>query len=274
MSHTPDPAAPNSGGTSTSEPAATGNETPVGWWKRTSTRVKAALGIIVAAFLGGFGALLWQVTENAGREIFDDGPIAVNVTVEPSVFEAGQPAWTPYFYYLPADLEDLTPPPADCRERRGWAWQLSGSDADETRVAVVLTGMREHQVSINNIALHVAQVRPLTGGVVAACPVGGASAEFRGLAVDLDQRSVQFVDGSSERITLNKGETEAFDIYGAVRETDAVIEWWLELDVVDQDERITVRIDDDGEPFRTAGTVAADIPMARWDDGRWQPYMP
>lgn len=274
MTNTPGPAAPSPGAASPQTPAETSNETPAGWWNRSSTLAKAGLGIVATAFLGGLGTLVWQVTEDAGREVFDDGPISVNVTVEPSVFEAGEPPWTPYFYYIPADLEDLTPPPADCRERRAWAWQLNGSDADETRVAVVLTGMREHQVSINNIALHVAQVTPLTDGVVAACPVGGASADFRGLAVDLDQRSVQFVDETPERITLGKGETEGFDIYGSVRESAAVIEWWLELDVIDQDERVTVRIDDDGEPFRTAGAAAADISMARWDDGRWQPYTP
>ncbi len=241
-------------------------------WKRGA---RWAAGGLAGAFLAGAGGAVWQATQDGAAEVLGPGAVALNVHVDPAYWKDDRPDWTPYFYYLPVPRPRLTEPPADCRDRRPWAWAHGGADADETRVAFTLTGRRSSQVSLEGMSVEVLSRTQVSGGSVAACPVGGASASVRGLEVDLDAETVRFVDAEQEvpaRITLDKGETEAFDLYAMLQSPGVLVEWRLRLSIVDGEDRREVLVDDGGRPFRTVGT--SSLPMTVWEDGGWRPYDP
>lgn len=231
-----------------------------------------AAGIIGATILGAIATAVYQSGHDAVTP-----PVQVNVEVDPALMNPAEPDWVPYFYYLPVqDEASLDAPPPDCRDRREWAWSLDGADADESRAAVTLRGGRDGEVSLDSMRVEVVSRTPLQGGIVAACPVGGASADIHGLEVDLDAAQVTFVNHGATapaRFTLAKGETEAFDVHATVSGPQ-VVEWRLVLEVVDGATRKRVVVDDDGKPFRTAGTVGPRTPMVVWKDSSWHPYAP
>lgn len=225
-----------------------------------------------AAILAGAGQQIYQSLQERVSD-----PVRFNVRVDPSYFKDKRPNWTPYFYYLATNGSQLTTPPKDCRDRRPWAWAQSGADADETRLAVTLTGSRPSEVSLESISVEIVSRKPLNGGVVAACPVGGASADIHGINVDLNAEKATFVKDGKDipaRFTLAKGETETFDVYAFQFVKPQVVEWRLVLNIVDGSDRPPLTIDDNGKPFRTAGAAVANTPMMIWRDGKWTRYRP
>lgn len=224
------------------------------------------------AILAGVGGLIYQSLQERVSD-----PVKVNVRADPSYFRDKRPNWTPYFYYLPTKESEITTPPKDCRDRRPWAWDQKGSDADETRLALTLTGSRPREVSLDSISVEIVSRKPLNGGVVAACPVGGASGDIHGINIDLNAEKATFVKGGEEipaRFTLADGETETFDVYAFQFDKPQVVEWRLVLNIVDGSDRPPLTIDDNGKPFRTAGAAVAKTPMMTWTDGQWTRYRP
>lgn len=237
---------------------------------RFTTWVAMGVGGAILASIGA--AIYLRLHESV------TSPVQVNVEVDPSFYKDKRPNWTPYFYYLPTTRSQLSPPPSDCRDRRTWAWGQDGADADETRLALTLTGSRPREVSLDSISVEIVSRKPLTDGVVAACPVGGASAEIHGLNIDLDKEKATFVKGDEPipaRFTLAEGETETFDVYAFAFSKPQIIEWRLVMHVVDGSDRPPLTIPEKGEPaFRTAGAGVAGTPMVIWKGGRWSPYRP
>lgn len=244
-------------------------------WQRLGKWGKAGVAVAVTAFLGAAGSAAWGFLARGADERLT-GAVEVSVQVDPSFWKETRPDWTPYFYWLPeADRSKLSPPPPDCRDRRTWAFDQGGADADESRVAFTLRGSRSGEVSLEGMEVRVESRTPAVGGVVAACPVGGGTAEVHGLDVDLDAETVGFVDAGESvpaRITLAEGETEAFDLYATTAQAGQLVEWRLVVTVVDGENRVPVTIDDSGEAFRTVGT--AGVPMVVWQPGGWEKYEP
>jgi hypothetical protein len=231
-----------------------------------------------AAGIAGGAVITWLAAAaiQSGHDAITP-PVQVNVEVDPRLVNGNLPNWVPYFYFLPIpDRAQLGAPPPDCRDRREWAWALGGADADESRAAVTLRGAREGEVSLDSIQVQVVSRTPVSGGLVAACPVGGASKPIHGLEVNLDSEKVSFVDDDKvvpARLTLAKGETEEFDVH-ATASGARVVKWRLVLEVVDGAARKRVVIDDHGKPFRTAGTIRPSTPMVIWQHHRWDAYQP
>lgn len=244
-------------------------------WQRLGRWGKAGVVLVVTALLSAAGAAAWGLLARGAQERLTRA-VDVSVQVDPSYWKQTRPNWTPYFYWLPvADPARLSTPPPDCRDRRPWAFSQGGADADESRVAFTLRGSRAGEVSLEAMRVEVESRTPAVGGVVAACPVGGGTAEIHGLEVDLDRETVRFVDAGESvpaRITLEEGETEAFDLYATTAKQGEVVKWRLVLTVVDGENREPVTIDDEGETFRTVGT--AGTPMVVWRSGGWQKYEP
>jgi hypothetical protein len=162
------PPPPQAGSDDTPTPARPGSDaSPI--LRRAAKWVGGAIGV---AFLGGAGTALWQAVQDKAEDITGPGAVAVNVRVDPAYWKEKRPNWVPYFYYIPRDRSELSAPPGDCRDRREWAWQQAGSDADETRLALTLTGRESAQVSLDGMAVEIVSRETVTGGVVAACPVG------------------------------------------------------------------------------------------------------
>lgn len=244
-------------------------------WQRLSSWGKTGVVVALTATVGAAGTALWGFLARSVDEQFTP-PVQVSVQVDPSYWASTRPNWTPYFYWIPAaDPVQLSRPPEDCRERRDWTFGQGAADADETRVTFTLRGARSAEVSLEEMRVEVDSREAIAGGIVAACPVGGATGEIRGLEVDLDAETVEYVDAGESapsRITLTEGETEAFDVYARTSVPGQVVNWWLVLTAVDGENRVPIVIDDGGAPLRTAGTVG--VPMVVWESERWATYEP
>lgn len=240
-----------------------------------------AIGSVFGAILAGLGAYVWANAEGWLEDrkpplATDVAPPEIDLLADPGGWGNDQPNWVPYFYFLPVQVGSLTEPPQDCRDRREWAWEQGGADADESRLRLTVTGVRDGEVSLDSMSVDV-ESRPLPEGIVAACPVGGASGSVHGLVVDLQARSVRFVvadETAPARFTLRKGETEAFDIYAVGYDAPRLYTWNLTLTVVAGGDRRTITVDDNGRPFRTAGAAAAGTRMVVWKNGAWRKYNP
>ncbi len=103
--------------------------------------------------------------------------------------------------------------------------QCGGADADSVWAKLTVENNRDRQVRLDDLAVEVVKDEPTPGGSVAACPVGGASAEAFGLLVDLaqDPPGLQFRENPGEEwgpvpgFELDPGELDSFVIYVAGR---------------------------------------------------------
>lgn len=118
-----------------------------------------------------------------------------------------------------------------------------------THKDVAVVGMRAKVLS---------RGEPLRGTHI-SCPSAGDVSAI-GIAFDLEEREpvarILQDDGSagdpyfgSSAVTFTKGEVVPFQIVGVTGRSH--VEWIIEADLLIDDERETVRIDDQGEPFRT-----------------------
>lgn len=252
--------------------------------KNVVERVKAnplVAGVLLVGALAGAVTGTWALWERLNPPPPVVASVDVQVETVPAVFRAGMQDWEPFFYYLPTAPSALTEPPDDCRDRRDWAWALDGADADETWVQVTVENTRQRgQVRIQDLRVEVEDEQPTPAGVVAACPVGGASADPVGLLVDLADLSLSYLESAGQepvpvpQFELDPGEQDAF----AIRATAApgeLVRWRIVGEVSSAGEVTPLTLDDGGEPFRTAGTVDAAgegvLPMLVWDGGAWVP---
>lgn len=262
--------------------------TPRSRWQRVRARLAVILdhkivsgvliGVITAvvlAVLGLGGGGGDEDTDPPGPPVLAD----VDLQVEVAPDEVAGPG-EPFFYWLPDDVRTLDPPPDDCRARRDWAFGAGGADADVTWAKLTLENNRDRQVRISDLRLQIDGDEPVDAGTVAACPVGGASSEPYGLAVDLTKEPpvLQFREDQGEEFgevpefQLDPGEQDAFTIYVWAR-PERVVSWRLVADVRSGGKSTELLLPPKEEdPLRIAGTVGR--PMFVWTDSRWEPYEP
>ncbi|MFI7582065.1 hypothetical protein [Kocuria kalidii] len=241
--------------------------------KNRSSLSKAVKWVAVGlggALVGAIGSDIYGYLARVSSQ-----PVDIVVEADPSIFEAGEPKWTPFYYFVPVLAENMTAPPEDCRARREWAYDQRGADADESRVLITMIGNRDEEISVQNARVEIIDRTPTGAGVVAACPVGGATGEVRGVVADLGSNGspprLEFKEKgqvvSLERLTLDKGETETFYVIGRTS-ADEYVEWRIVFDIVADGDTESITVDDDGSPFRTAGT--SDLPMYEWSGREWK----
>ena len=247
---------------------------PIGEPHRGPSRAVAMFVLVglCGAVIAAAGGLIWN---SFIRQV--TAPVSVVVEPAPTVFERGEVDWVGYSYFLPQEPGLVAQPPARCHDRRAWAYDLGGSDAIRTRVLITVNGQREAEVSLQNLRVEVLARRPAPNGFVALCPpVGGPSVVIHGFDVSLDSDDPVAVyvedeatpPSSGVRFTLDKGESEVFQVDASSTGTD-IVSWRLLLDLVADGSRQTVTIDDAGNPFTTAGKDV--LPTLSWDGTIWIP---
>ena len=144
-------------------------------------------------------------------------------------------------------------------------------DADVTKVQVIVEGTAE-RVTIDSMEIDVQHRAEPLRGAHALCQVGGASASPREILVELDPnppRVRYFSQGGDPSepflFTLGKDEAETFRIYAVA--AACYCEWVASLHYVVDGKRMTLAIDDGGEPFRTTGS--RDAQNYIWSEGAW-----
>jgi hypothetical protein len=116
----------------------------------------------------------------------------------------------------------------------------------------------------------VEQERGPARGVALQCPVGGAAASPRSVHVQLDCGLVTYSDPGGEVVkpfsfALKKGEVETFHI-SAESEHEAHC-WTADLLLVVNGKRKIIRIDDNGQAFRTSGMDGLKVYV--WNGHDW-----
>ncbi|MFG2553926.1 helix-turn-helix domain-containing protein [Streptomyces sp. NPDC048581] len=217
---------------------------------------------------GGAGA-----AEGGGSE---DGATAPNVAVNPYKWEGP----CSQHYLLDREPEQVVPPPSE-QDARGWVTALGGVAAGQQMLALTLQGTGKATVVLD--ALHVRVVEksaPLAWNDFAMGVGCGGGVETTSFTVDLDAGRPAVSTKAGQRdfpYKVSESDPEVFYVFADARAHN--VSWYLELDWSSGDQHGTVRIDDNGKPFRTSGNVgrpAYEYPLgsSEWGRNEYEPNIP
>ncbi|NLU75660.1 hypothetical protein HCC61_23895 [Streptomyces sp. HNM0575] len=155
--------------------------------------------------------------------------------------------------------------PTDCDRVIDWARRNKAVDQEVTRVRLVIQGIADKGVLIEGLRAKILNrsPKPTPAGVGLRC--GGAQGEAtpRQLEINLDaeNRSAKYSTNTPGQLkpfgfTLEKGETEVFDLAATTRGT---AEWLIQLDLVVGGKQETVDVQNRGKPFETTAWKSPQI---------------
>jgi hypothetical protein len=261
-----------------------GKKTPVS--KRLLTYVGGAVFTAVLAwavqyYLPGLlsGGSSTPATQAQAAKSTTTAPIAVDVNDDPSTidtFAAGSET-----LLLPTTVRSQhasNPPEGFCSEFRTWALGLGGVDARQTEFRLVVQGNSSLPVVLVGMSAQILRRVPTSQSLPVACATAG-NATVRSIQINLDAHpplaDYRSTNGTKPfAFTLNKGDTEIFDVTAVTSEPHTVTEWDLVLDAVIDGKPRTFVIEDRGRPFETAGWPADGTKNTYSWGGGWYPRSP
>ncbi|MER6010628.1 helix-turn-helix domain-containing protein [Streptomyces bluensis] len=207
---------------------------------------------------------------------FEDGATAPTVAVNPYKWE--DPC--SQHYLIDRQPEQVPPPPGE-PDARGWVTALGGVAAGQQMIALTVQGTGRATVVLE--ALHVRVVEksgPLAWNDFAmgvGCGGGVGTAAF---GVDLDAGRPAISPKAGQRdfpYKVSESDPEVFYVFADARTHN--VSWYLELDWSSGDRQGTVRIDNNGKPFRTSGNVGRPaytypIGSSEWGRNEYDPDIP
>ncbi|WP_327342751.1 helix-turn-helix domain-containing protein [Streptomyces europaeiscabiei] len=202
----------------------------------------------------------------------------------PLAWSVNSQAWTlgcGHDYFIAKPPSQVPPPPAP-QDAAPWAATQSAVHGGETLVQLSVHGRSDTAVVLEALRVRVVgRTAPTEGNAYAMDEGCGGSITPRYFAVDLDKdrpiaravagndsgrpipavRMPYRVSAKDPEVLLVRAETSSCDC-----------RWYLELDWSSQGHEGTVRIDDDGRPFRTSAIEG--LPRYMYDTlgRRWGPY--
>ncbi|MFD3542577.1 hypothetical protein ACFWUQ_24235 [Streptomyces sp. NPDC058662] len=229
----------------------------------------AVAGAFVMLFLTPMMHPLAKRLEAISRRIYKIKAVAIHIERDPSIIWSGYPNWVGASVWMPELPADAPDHPTDWYN---WARPLGGSDARLTVLKVSITSRDTAAIlveppKIRSLPLPIGDPPK---GIVATYPVGGAELNPRRVQVDLEWGAATWVgpEGAPIRalnLSLAPGETEQFHIYAHA--AAGRYQWRLELPLLVDGKRLTVRVEDDGEPFITYGSSGFSEYL--WHDDQW-----
>ncbi|MGW6981674.1 helix-turn-helix domain-containing protein [Streptomyces sp. NPDC054932] len=178
----------------------------------------------------------------------------VKVTTRPHTWEApcGQ------HYLIDKPPAQVGPPPVE-RDAPAWVAAAGAVPADEQYVTLTLQGSGADTVVLDGLTVRtVAKRAPLPWNDYAmgypgvGCGAGVPTRTF-GVALDSARPSVAPVPGQRDfPFSVSESQPEVFHIKAAASAHD--VSWYLELSWSSGSRRGTLRIDHNGNPFRTSGS--------------------
>ncbi|MFE2537188.1 helix-turn-helix domain-containing protein [Streptomyces sp. NPDC059371] len=160
-------------------------------------------------------------------------------------------------YLMNRDAPQVPPPPPNESDARGWVTALGGVASGEQMIALTVQGTGRATVVLE--ALHVRVVQkgaPLAWNDYAMGVGCGGNVETKSFTVDLDAGSPATALKGGQRdfpYKVSESDPEVFYVFADARAHD--VSWYLEIDWSSGTRSGTVRVDDQGKPFRTSGSV-------------------
>ncbi|MEU5524485.1 helix-turn-helix domain-containing protein [Streptomyces sp. NPDC047860] len=183
-------------------------------------------------------------------------------------------------YVIARPPKQVPPPPAP-QDARTWAEAQSAVHGGETMVELSVQGTSGTAVVLTALRVRVTgRVAPAPGNAYAMDQGCGGALTPRSFHVDLDKdrpiaRAVAGNDAGTPipavKLPYTVSATDPEVLIVTARTRDCDCRWYLELDWSSQGRTGTVRIDDQGRPFRTSGI--ADRPRYEYDTSArdWRP---
>ncbi|MCX4235940.1 helix-turn-helix domain-containing protein [Streptomyces ortus] len=180
-------------------------------------------------------------------------------------------------YLIDREPEKVPPPPSE-PDARGWVNALGGVAAGQQMLALTVQGSGKATVVLDDLHVRVVdKSAPLAWNDFAMGVGCGGGVETTSFAVNLDDGRPDTSPRAGQRdfpYKVSESDPEVFYIFADARTYN--VSWYLELEWSSGGKKGTVRVDDDGKPFRTSGNVgrpAYDFPLG---DSAWgrDPYEP
>ncbi|MGW2303340.1 helix-turn-helix domain-containing protein [Streptomyces sp. NPDC001809] len=160
-------------------------------------------------------------------------------------------------YLIDRGPEQVPPPPTE-QDAPGWIAALDAVPGGDQLLRLTVQGRGKRTVVLE--ALHVRVVSkkaPLPWNDYVMGVGCGGEVSTKAFAVDLDAgRPTAVPVGGQRRFSYKTSETDPVIFNVAARARAHDVSWYLELAWSSGSERGTIRVDDDGRPFRTSGNLA------------------
>ncbi|MEV6593119.1 helix-turn-helix domain-containing protein [Streptomyces acidicola] len=207
---------------------------------------------------------------------FEDGATAPTVAVNP--YKWDDPC--SQHYLVDRQPEQVPPPPGE-PDARGWVTALGGVAAGQQMLALTLQGTGKATVVLDEMHVRVVEKSaPLAWNDFAMGVGCGGGVETASFGVNLDAGRPAISPKADQRdfpYKVSESDPEVFYVFADARTHN--VSWYLELDWSSGDQQGTVRIDDNGKPFRTSGNVgrpAYNYPLgsSEWGRDEYEPDIP
>ncbi|WP_228034865.1 hypothetical protein [Streptomyces spongiae] len=217
---------------------------------------------------GGAGAV-----QGGGVE---DGATAPSVAVNPYKWE--DPCGP--HYLIDRKPEQVPPPPTE-PDARGWVTALGGVTAGQQMLALTVQGTGKATVVLDELHVRVVEKSaPLAWNDFQMGVGCGGGVETTSFGVNLDAGRPAVSPKAGQRdfpYKVSESDPEVFYVFADVRAHN--VSWYLELDWSSGDQQGTLRVDDNGKPFRTSGNVgrpAYNYPLgsSEWGRDEYDPNIP
>ncbi|MCX4984828.1 helix-turn-helix transcriptional regulator [Streptomyces sp. NBC_00572] len=160
-------------------------------------------------------------------------------------------------YLLDREPEQVPPPPTE-QDAPGWIAALDAVPGGDQLLRLTVQGTGKQTVVLE--ALHVRVVSkkaPLAWNDYVMGVGCGGSVSTKAFAVDLDAgRPTAVPVGGQRTFSYKTSESDPVIVNVAARAQAHDVSWYLELVWSSGKEHGTLRVDDDGRPFRTSGNLA------------------
>ncbi|MFI6083346.1 helix-turn-helix domain-containing protein [Streptomyces sp. NPDC051217] len=178
------------------------------------------------------------------------GGVPVTVSTKPYAFE--DPCTQHYLVDRP---ETEVPPPPNEPDAPGWVAALGAVSSDSQFIELAIQGTGSETVVLQDLNVRVVSSEaPLAWNDFATGVGCGGGVTTRAFGVDLDAGRPGVVPKGGQRdfpYKVSESDPEVFHI--SANASARYVSWYLELEWSSGEREGTLRIDDQGKPFRTSG---------------------
>lgn len=201
---------------------------------------------------------------------------APNVAVNPYKWEGP----CSQHYLVDRQPEQVVPPPGE-PDARGWVSALGAVAGGQQMLALTVQGTGSDTVVLDELHVRVVEkTAPLDWNDFAMGVGCGGNVETTAFGVDLDAGRPAISPKAGQRdfpYKVSESDPEVFYVFADARAHN--VSWYLELEWSSGDRKGTVRVDDNGNPFRTSGNVgrpAYNYPLggSEWRRDEYEPNVP